>query len=679
MTPAARAIAVAVALAALTVLAFAGVRRNEFLLFDDVQYLTSNAHVQHGFTKDSVTWAFTNIDASNWHPLTWLSHMLDWRLFGANPAGHHLVGLGLHVASAVLAFWVLFAMTGALGRSAAVAALFAVHPLHVESVVYAAERKDVLSGLFFWLTLAAYVAYVRRPSRARYAVVAGTFALGLMAKSMLVTVPFVLLLLDVWPLGRAAGWRVVVEKVPLLLVAVLTGVLTVVAQSTAGAVASIDRLPVASRLANGVLAYVAYVRKTIWPSDLACFYPLPKAFVGWQVALAAAALLAVTVAAFALRRRVPYLFVGWCWFAGMLVPVSGLFQVGQQALADRFTYLPLVGLFIVAGWGGYDALARIRQRDAVLGAATAVVLVLCVWRTRVEVGYWHDSITLFERALSVTPSNALAHNNLGIALRYVGRETDALAHFNAALAANPDDVTARNHVGVALRALGRTDEALTALRETVARDPTYMAAHFNLGETLMRIGDAAGAEAELRTALRLDPNDALTLKQLGFLRRQQGDAAEAIELERRSIAIDPTSPEAHHFLADALVAAGRLDEAAAEYRAAQRLRPEYADAYYNLGNVLAQRGDLEGAARQYALAVQYAPGYAEAHNNLGRTFALKGDLERAIAEYSEALRFDPTLALAYYNRGKAEQQLGRADAGTADLARAAQLDARFRQ
>ena len=678
MTSTTRSVIVAAALATLTVVAFAGVRRNEFLLYDDVQYLTQNARVQHGFTRDGIVWAFTNVDASNWHPLTWLSHMLDWRLFGPNPTGHHLVSVALHVLSTVLAFAVLFDMTGALARSAVVAALFAVHPLHVESVVYAAERKDVLSGLFFWLTLSAYGAYVRRPSSGRYALVAVAFALGLMAKPMLVTVPFVLLLLDVWPLRRPLAWRLAVEKLPLFLLAVLTGLVTFFAQSTTGAVASVERVPIGARLANGVLAYVGYVRKTVWPSDLACFYPLPTAFVAWQVAAAAITLLAVTAAAIALWRRVPYLFVGWCWFAGMLVPVSGLFQVGQQAMADRFTYLPLVGLFIAAVWGAYDALARVRQRDAVLVAAAGVVLVLCLWRTRVEVGYWHDSIALFERALSVTPSNALAHNNLGIALRNAGRQADALAHFEAALTANPDDVMARNQLGVALRDAGRTDEALAAFRDAIARDPGYAAPHFNLGDTLIQLGDAAGAEAELRTAIRLEPSHAAALQQLGYLRRQQGDAAEAIELERRSLAIDPSSAHAHCYLADALTAAGQLDEAVAEYREATRLEPAYADAHYNLGNVLAQRRDLDGAAREYALAIQFAPDHAEAHNNLGRTFAAKGDVERAIAEYSTAIAADPALAAAYYNRGKAEQRVGRADAAAADLARAADLDSRFR-
>lgn len=669
------------ALAFVTAGTFAGVRGNDFVLYDDTLYVTANTRVQQGLTADNVRWAFTTIEASNWHPLTWLSHMLDWQLFGSNATGHHLVSLGWHVANVVLLFWVLYEMTSAPWRSAIVAALFGLHPLHVESVAYVAERKDVLSGVFWMLTMLAYVRYARVPTITRYMAVVVAFGLGLMAKPMLVTLPCVLLLLDAWPLRRVQTvpvWRLVAEKLPLFALSAAASSVTFLAQRSAGSVAPLDTIPFSSRFANACLAYVTYASRVFWPFDLACFYPYPSSFPLWQTLLAVALLGAASLAAFIVRRRFPYVAVGWLWYLGTLVPVIGLVQVGKQAMADRFTYIPLIGLFLVIVWGSYDLLGGAKRGRLALAALATAFLIFLAGRTVIEVGHWRDSFTLFEHAIAVTTSNALAHNNLGLALRDRGQVADAFGHFSQAVAADPKDETARNHLGLALRDLGRFPEAVSAFRESVQMNPDYAGAHFNLGETLLRQGDVTAAAVEFAHTIRLDPNHPGAHLQLGDVRRQQGEATEAIELERRALLLKPNWAEAHSYLADALFQAGQLDEAVAHYREAQRLNPSLADAYYNLGNVYAQRGQIDAAAAEYRNALERAPDHAGAHNNLGRTLAITGDIEEAIVHYSEAVRLDPTLAAAYLNRAKAYEQQGNSVLAADDVARAKELDPHLR-
>ncbi len=586
----------------------------------------------------------------------------------------------------MLLFLALHAMTAAPWRSGVVAALFAVHPLHVESVAYVAERKDVLSGCFWMLTMLAYARYAKAPSIGRYGLVGCAFALGLAAKSMLVTLPFVLLLLDLWPLGRLApragegvattARRLVVEKMPLVGLAVLVSMVTFAAQQGGGSVAPLEDIPLGSRVANALLAYVGYVGKMLWPLHLSCFYPYPQSFDPGAVALAAVALLAASVAALALVRRRPYVAVGWFWYLGTLVPVIGLVQVGEQAMADRYTYLPLIGLFILITWGAYDLLGRFRRGSAALAAAALLVIALCAARTRVEASHWRNSIALFEHALQETAGNHVAHNNLGLALRAAGRKAEAMPHFAAAIAASPRNASAHNHLGLALRDQGRVPEAVASFRESIRLAPDYVAPHFNLGETLLASGDAGEAEAELRETVRLDPTHAGAHLQLGALLRASGRAAEAVALERRAVALRPDSAEAHGYLADSLAEAGRLEEAIAHYREALRLQPGDGDARYNLGNALARRGDLDGAIEQYRRAIALAPGHAEAHNNLGRALAMQGKVDEALAQYDEALRLAPTLAPAYYNRGTAYQRLGQSERAAADIARARELGMR---
>ena len=454
---------------------YAPVRHHEFVNFDDSQYVSQNPEVTGGLNGRAVSWALTTGHAGNWHPLTWLSHLLDVELFGLDPGRHHLTSVALHLANTLLLFGLLFRMTGALFRSAFVAALFALHPLHVESVAWIAERKDVLSALFFLLTLSAHLAYVRRPGWSRYVLVVVLFALGLMAKPMLVTLPFVLLLLDFWPLGRAAApsaWRrLIVEKLPLLALAIASSLVTLLVQQRAGAIKGLDLLPLSRRLATAVLACVWYAAKVVWPTHLAALYPYPAPVPSWQALGALAVLAAVSLIVLRAAPRQPYLPVGWFWFIGTLVPVLGLVQVGSQPWADRYTYIPVIGLFIVVAWGAVDLLAGWRHRHVLLAGAAALVLVACAIAARRQVGYWRSSVVLWEHALEVTTANHRAESNLAHALAGQRRLEEAVAHYSAALRIKPDFAEAHNNLGLALAEQGQGTRGHGPLRRGLARAP----------------------------------------------------------------------------------------------------------------------------------------------------------------------------------------------------------------
>ena len=432
----------AAGLAALTLLAFLPVFWNGFVNLDDGLYVTGNPWVRKGFTREGLAWVWTANVANNWHPLTVLTHMLDCQLFGLNAAGHHGTSLLLHTANVLLLFAVLRRMTGALGRSAAVAALFAVHPLHVESVAWVAERKDVLSAFFWILAMGAYGRYARQPSSGRYLLVALMMALGLMAKPMVVTLPLVLLLLDVWPLGRLSfepGWgrrlaRLVLEKLPLLGLSVISSLVTLKYQTTS--LVSLEILPWRLRFANAAVSYVTYLGKTLLPRKLAAFYPIQFEIDAWKAVAAVFLIAAITALALWKARRAPYLLVGWLWFLGTLVPVIGLVQVGRQAMADRYTYIPSIGLFLAVSWGVAE-LARSRSQRTVLATASVLILLLLAAATLALVRTWADSVTLYRHALAVTQNNWVAH--IGLAKALVSRQdwAGAAEHYRAALALRP--------------------------------------------------------------------------------------------------------------------------------------------------------------------------------------------------------------------------------------------------
>jgi Flp pilus assembly protein TadD len=486
------------ALAVSTLLVFWQVRNFDFINYDDSVYVYENPHVLNGLTADAVWWAFTTGQASNWHPLTWLSLMLDCQLFGTAPGRMHLVNLFLHLANTLLLFTVLKKMTGALWPSAFVAAAFALHPLHVESVAWIAERKDVLSTFFWILTMWTYLRYVKQPSATRYLLVLLVFAFGLMAKPMLVTLPFVLLLLDYWPFQRKISWRLLVEKIPFFVLAVISSVITFLVQRSSGAVSNIDVLSLNNRIANAFLSYTQYIGKMFWPSNLAIFYPLNISgnIPFRQVAICALLLLGISLFVVRLGRNQKYLILGWFWFVAALIPVIGIVQVGQQAYADRYTYIPYIGLFIMLAWGLPQLLSKWPQRKIVLGLSMVIILTtlgICAHR---QTSYWKNSFTLFSHANQVTQNNWLAHYDLGLAYGNLGRLPQAMEAFSQAIRINPNYARAHYNLGVAYGRLGRWPEAIDAFSLAIRVKPDYAEAHNNLGNAYLATGDKNSAMAE---------------------------------------------------------------------------------------------------------------------------------------------------------------------------------------
>jgi tetratricopeptide (TPR) repeat protein len=545
-TPAAALVAAAVALLALAALwpaLSAG-----FVHWDDDQYVFENPAVVRGLTPGGVAFAFTSTRTANWHPLTWLSHELDVTLHGLDPRGHHLSSLLLHAVNAALLFAVLRSLTGALWRSALAAALFAAHPLHVESAAWVSERKDLLAALCFLLALGAWARYARRPGPARYAAVAALFALGLLAKPMVVTLPGVLLLLDLWPLGRVGAGpgrigfgRALREQAPLLALAAASGAVTLAVQR--GAMAEIDAFPLAQRLGNALVSYARYLGRTVSWADLSCLVPLPdRPWAAWQVGAAAALLAALLAVALAVARSRPWAAVGWLWYLGTLVPVIGLVQVGRQALADRYTYLPLVGVFVVASWAAGDAVRRRpRARAAVVAGALALVALLAGGARR-QAAVWRDDVTLFGNAVRVDPANWQMQNLLGAAHARAGRTGEALRHFRLALDANPRYAKAWYNLGNTLEAGGRYAEALPPLERALALRPDYAAAHASLGAVLLELGRAGDALAHLEAASRVEPGLPGLAGNLEAARRLRGAAGAGAGAAGAGAAAPGTTP-----------------------------------------------------------------------------------------------------------------------------------------
>ncbi len=574
---------------------------HDFMRFDDDLYVYENPHVIRGISWAGVGWAFTSMRTSNWHPLTWLSHMLDCQLFGLNAGYHHLTSVFLHILNSILLYLLLKTLTGAVWRSAVVAGLFALHPLHVESVAWVSERKDVLSALFFMLTLWVYVRYVARPCWQRYSLVFGCLALGLMAKPMLVTVPFVLLLLDYWPLGRfecveaseseatqnssAKGCegrkpvplQLIVEKVPLFVLAGLSSVVTFVAQQRGGAVVSITAVPVSSRIANALVTYVAYVGKMMWPSRLAVFYPPRYELSTVQWACAAVVLLGISVLVVWASRRWRYLAVGWFWYLGMLVPVIGLVQVGRQAMADRYTYLPLTGLFLMAVWGIADLTGRWRHRRTGLAVLAVIVILGCMAGTWFQVRLWQSGLTLLTHTLKVTKSNGIAHNNLGVALLELGNPEEAILHYREALRIDPKQAVAHNNLGIALMKTGRSEEAITHFQEALRIDPRNAPARTNLGVCLAARGMTEEAIVQYKEALRSAPDDPRPYNNLAWIRATNPDprfrnGVRAVESAEKACDLwGYEDPGFLDTLAAAYAEAGRFSEAVATARKAVSL------------------------------------------------------------------------------------------------------------
>ena len=482
----------------------------DFVNYDDDRYVTKNQYIRSGLTQDNILWAFTDAYEGNWHPLTWISHMLDVQLFGMSPGMHHLASVALHICNALLVFGVFRRMTGEIWKSDFVAALFALHPLHVESVAWVAERKDVLSAFFGLLSIWAYVAYARNPGIIRYIPVFIFFALGLMSKPTLVTLPCVLLLLDYWPLQRlhSVSFRVL-EKVPLFLLAGVSCWITYTAQQYGRAVRSMEEFSLQARICNAFTSYMTYIGKTLWPTDLIFFYPHPgESLRFWYASLAALGLLAITVIAFKNTKRFPYQLTGWLWYLGTLVPVIGLIQVGHQAMADRYTYIPSIGLYILFAWGIPDLTTRWPRQ--VLYVASSVILPILMFMAWKQTGYWKNSFTLYEHALSVSPDNimakynyAVAPFNLGNAYLKLGKHQEAIAEYKKVLRANPELPQLHLNMGISYIELGKYQEAVAELKEAIRLKPDYAEAHYNLGALYSLGKNGSSAITEMLIAIEL--------------------------------------------------------------------------------------------------------------------------------------------------------------------------------
>ncbi len=562
---------VAGGLAAVAFAVFARSLSGEFVNYDDTYYVTRNPHIFGGLNLPGVRWAFTTFYNSNWHPLTWLSLQLDVSLFPPGPWGFHLTNVLLHAANATLAFLALRALTGACWRSAAAALLFAVHPLRVESVAWVSERKDVLSIFFGLLTLWAYPSYARAPSVRRYLAVASLFALSLLAKPTLVTLPFLLLVLDWWPLGRwqhGAAWRLVREKVPLLALAAASCVVTIRAQSE-GTVESLAEFPPSVRAANATTAYMAYLSKTVWPVNLSPFYPYATGYTegGSRVVMETAAcsllLAALTAVAVVLRRRAPYVLAGWLWYLGTLVPVIGLVQVGGQAYADRYTYFPQLGLLVGACWAAADLARPLAVAAGV--AAVAIALAAVCWDQQ---AIWHDSLALWTKALEVFPGNPTFLMNLGEALEEHGRLAEAERCYRQSLQTVPDSAVLHTHLGILLSREGKDEAAEPELERACRLAPRSASAHTFWGHVLFRLGKLEEAVKRYDEAVGLAPGDARVFCDLGLAETARGNLDRAANCYRTALELQPDLPEAHLRLGGILIRQGHEEPGLRELRAA---------------------------------------------------------------------------------------------------------------
>jgi Flp pilus assembly protein TadD len=671
-----RIVIVCALLALVTLLVYLPVRHYAFV-FDDGYYVTQNPVVQAGLTWSGFKWAFTTMATANWHPLTWLSLMLDCQLFGLNAGGPHLVNVFFHAANAVLLFVLLLRLTGACWSSAFIAALFAWHPLHVESVAWVAERKDVLSAFFGLLTLLAYVSYAQRRSRVEnrepgagtamstpgsrrstldYVLALFFFACGLMAKPMLVTLPFVFLLLDYWPLRRApdfelrwSHWsRLVGEKWPFFALTTASCVITFVAQQSGNAVRPLTLYPLPLRLENVVVSYGQYLLKSFYPVNLAVIYPLPKEIPWEQVAGALAGLVVITGLVWRVRKSKPYLLTGWLWYVGMLVPVIGLVQVGFQAMADRYTYLPLIGVFVGVTFGVVDWAERLRLKSTFLIPVAVLVLGGCLFVTAWQLRFWQDSETLFRRALTVTKDNPIAQYNLGTALGEAGQLQEAIKHFREALRLEPNSAMAYNNLGAALAQTGQTQEAIKCFREALRLKPDDALTCNNLGAALAQTGHPQEAIEQYQEALRFKPDLPEAYCDLGVTLTEVGRPTEAITRFERALQLEPNYAKAHDGLGLALLRNGQMEEAIIQFRTALRLQPDLATARSHLGDALIrfgyalfQNGQIPQAITCLQEGLEIHSDDVRAWNYLGYAFLRQGQAGEAAANFQKALELQP--------------------------------------
>jgi tetratricopeptide (TPR) repeat protein len=668
-------------LTVVTVGLFLPLLSHDFLIYDDDRYVTKNPFVTQGITLHGLKVAFTKAYASNWHPLAWVSHMLDCQLYGLKPAGHFLTNVLLHLANVLLLFALLQRITGKLWRSFAVAGLFAWHPLHLESVAWVAERKDLLSTFFGLLSVAAYVRYVERtkaqmPETSVGAASTGwpwlllalfLFAMALMSKPMLVTLPFVLLLLDFWPLQRLRGVKgadveeqgsrcfraLVKEKAIFFLLTGVSCLITFRVQRFSGAMTMTDQIPLLARVANALVSYVRYLKQTVFPTNLAVFYPYTHSLPHYAVIGSVLLLVVFTGIAIWQAQRRPYLLVGWLWFLGTLVPVIGIVQVGAQAMADRYTYIPLIGLFIVAVWSGADLAEHWRLPKLAMAAVLSSVLAAFVIATKLQLPHWRNSGELFAHALAVTRNNNIAHINLGIVLYENGEFEQAGWHFAEAIKLEPTFFEAHANLGNVYAKLGKPQEALGFYETALRLAPSNPDLHFKLGNTLAALNRIDEAVAQYEIAQRGMPGDPDVQFNYGVLLVKRGRLQEAIRKFQKAAILKPGLVEAHQELGVLQAQTGHLEEAVREYQEVLKRKPELTEIEVSLGDILELLGRHEEAMSRYYNALRINADSAHGHSSLGIALARQGKNEEAALHFQEVIRLEPGSPNAHYNLGNA--------------------------
>ena len=645
----------------------------EFVSFDDYAYVSENTIVRQGITLEGIKWAFMKIYSFNWHPLTWVSHMLDVELFGTKPGLHHLTNVIFHILNSILLFLILEKMTGAMWRSAAVAALFALHPLHVESVAWIAERKDVLSTFFWMLTMASYLLYAHRRTVSRYLIVVFFYILGLLSKPMLVTLPFVLLLLDFWPLNRldliqtgnngnnnlkvmresSGRWSslpsLILEKIPLIMLAAVSCGITIHAQKSWGALGSLEGLPIGIRIANAIISYVAYLWKMLWPLNLAAFYPYPDAFHPFEVISCLLILLSITGLILFFSKSFPYLMVGWLWYLGTLIPVIGIMQVGSQSMADRYTYIPLIGIFISLVWGLWELFCRLRHGKIAFGVVSVTALVLFTVITQIQVGLWKNSETLFRHAIEVTKNNYMAHNNLGVVLSDKGDAEGAIREYQEALRINPMFYLAHFNLGLAYTKKGEANRAIEYYVKGLQINPNYTKVHNDLGALLVMTGQTDEAIIQYDKSLRLDPYQPTVYNNLGNTYIHKADLKKAAECFKKAVQINPDYIEAHRNLDNVRIAQSKIEGSISKLKQELEAQPRNHALYKQLADLHRQLGELDEAASLYQKALSIKPDYTMALYGLVLIYSARQEYPKALEMLQKIRKLQPNKPEVCYN------------------------------
>jgi len=657
---------IAVVLASLTLAVYWPVQKYDFVNFDDDEYVYDNPHVKTGLTLNNIVWAFTKSHSANWHPLTWISHMVDCELFGLNAGGHHLINLYIHIANALLLFFLHKKMTSSMWKSAFVAALFALHPLHVESVAWISERKDVLSTLFLFLTIGAYIRYAQRPRAVSYLLMILWYIAGLMSKPMLVTLPFLLLVLDFWPLGRFTGpaaasenprampikawWSalmpLIIEKLPLIFMSIASSIITMVVQKKA-----MSSIALAARLSNAATSYICYIVSTFAPLHLSVFYPIPQKPSIPSGIVAVTILFLISISALLKIRTQPWFFTGWLWFLGILTPVIGIIQVGAQARADRYTYVALIGLFIVIVWGADYLLKTMPSRKMTFIIFAFVWIFLCAVSARAQLCYWQNGLTLFKNAVAVTKNNYVAHNSLGVAFAKTGNSDSAMGHFQESMRIMPNNLAIYNQA-VIIGNHNQLKKAIVCFNESIRLDSTFANAYFCLGHAYKLVGDDSLALVQLKKAMLIDPDCWQGYHSLGILAFSKDSLDKAISYFLHELDVNPQSWDAYNCLGLAWSRKGDYQRAFYYLSKGIHVCPDSSwEPYFNLGMILLKKGRLNSAKGLFSEALRLSPAQTVPFVNRAAIHVLQGSIDSAVADYSQALCIEPTMAFAHYHLG----------------------------